>query len=81
MSSEAQFYKLVISNSFVDFKNAFTLPSFMRRFMAVVLSGCAMVAQLSSEIFRILFPLNVFNPDSDHIISLLESWRQRQIIL
>ena len=53
----------------------------MRRFMAVVLSGCAMAAQLSSEIFPILFLLHEFNPDSDHIISLLDSWRQRQIIL
>ena len=81
VSSEAQFYRLVISNSFVDFKNAFTLPSFMRRFMAVVLSGCAMVAQLSSEIFPILFPLDFFSPNSDYIISLLDSWRQRQNIL
>ena len=43
----------------------------MRRFMVVVLSGCAMAAQLSSEIFLILFPLNEFNPNSDHIMSLL----------
>ena len=44
----------------------------MRRFMVVVLSGCAMAAQLSSEIFLILFLLNEFNPNSDHIMSLLK---------
>ena len=48
--------------------------------MVVVLSGCAMAAQLSSEIFLILFLLNEFNPNSDHIMSFLDSWRQRQTI-
>ena len=71
MSSEAQCCRLVIIDSLLDFKNVFTLPSFMRRFIVVVLSGCAMAAQLSSEIFLILFLLNEFNPNSDHIMSLL----------